>query len=194
VKCDQCDNEATVHEVTVRSGVKIEKHLCESCAGQQGISVQPTTPINELIKHYVLSHGLTPIAPSSAAGQAGTARAQTCPTCKTTFSEFRQHGLLGCPDCYKVFEAQLGPLLERAHDGGVRHSGKLPRRLSGGVPAAAPEGAKAAMLNIEERAERLRKIRVELETAVAAEQYERAAKLRDELRRMNEPGTGTSNS
>jgi protein arginine kinase activator len=190
VKCDHCDNEATVHEVTVKSGVKIEKHLCESCASTQGISVTPSTPISEMIKHYVMAHGTPAAAQSPAApGPGGTVKAQTCPTCKTTFSEFRQHGLLGCPDCYRIFESQLGPLLERAHDGGVKHAGKTPRRMMGGVPATAPVKPPASVLDLEDREARLRRIRKELDNAVQAEKYELAAKLRDELRKMNEgPG------
>jgi protein arginine kinase activator len=189
-KCDHCDHEATVHEMTVRNGVKIEKHLCESCAASQGISGQPSAPINELIKHYVLSHGLTPIPTTTAAA----GRAQVCPTCRMTFNEFRQHGLLGCPSCYLVFEGQLGPLLERAHDGGIKHSGKLPKRLLGRPGQAQTPPAKTAaprpMLDIEDRAARLRKIRKQLELAVAAEKYEEAAKLRDELKKMSESGPG----
>jgi protein arginine kinase activator len=190
MKCDHCDNEATVHEVTVKSGVKVEKHLCESCAAQQGIASQPATPITEMIKHYVQTHGLT-AAPQPPSGQPGAAaRAQTCLTCKTTFSEFRQHGLLGCPDCYRVFEAQLGPLLERAHDGGIRHVGKTPRRMMGGGHPPPPAPKPASVLDLEDREARLRRIRKELDTAVQAEKYELAAKLRDELRRINDQGQG----
>jgi protein arginine kinase activator len=181
-KCDHCDNEATVHEVTVRNGVKIERHLCESCAASQGISAQPGAPLSELIKTYVLSHGVTPIPVPPT-----TSRTNTCPTCKTTFNEFRQHGLLGCPDCYRVFEAQLGPLLERAHDGGVKHGGKAPRRLLGmtGAPPVPPPPKPGVTLD--DRAALLRKIRKQLESAVAAEKYEEAARLRDELKKMGEP-------
>jgi protein arginine kinase activator len=190
VKCDHCDNEATVHEVTVKSGVKIEKHLCESCASQQGIASQPSTPISEMIKHYVQTHGLTTHGQMPTGQPGATAKSQTCPTCKTTFSEFRQHGLLGCPDCYKVFEAQLGPLLERAHDGGVKHVGKTPRRMTGGGHAPSPAPKPASVLDLEDREARLRRIRRELDSAVQAEKYELAAKLRDELRKISEPGQG----
>jgi protein arginine kinase activator len=193
VKCDHCDNEATVHEVTVKSGVKIEKHLCESCASSQGLATGAgSTPISEMIKHYVLTHGMTtqPQQPT-APGPGGAVKAQTCPTCKTTFSEFRQHGLLGCPDCYKVFEAQLSPLLERAHDGGVKHLGKTPRRALGGGHAAPPPVTKpASVLDLEDREARLRRIRKELDSAVQAEKYELAAKLRDEIRKISEMGPG----
>lgn len=183
-KCDQCDNEATVHEVTVRNGVKIERHLCESCAASQGIATQPGTPINEIIKHYVLSHGVTPSAPV-------TGRVTACPTCRTTFNEFRQHGLLGCPDCYRAFEAQLGPLLERAHDGGIKHAGKVPKRLAGapGMPQPAP---RPPAVTLDDREARLRRIRRQLQSAIAAEKYEEAAKLRDELKKFSDPGPGSA--
>src|ERR1041384_4284295 len=185
MKCDHCDNEATVHEVTVKSGVKVEKHLCESCASSQGISVTPSTPISEMIKNYVPAHQPPPTPAPAVPGS--QVKAQTCPTCKTTFSEFRQHGLLGCPDCYRIFESQLGPLLERAHDGGVKHVGKTPRRmLGGGTPAHAPVKPPASVLDLEDREARLRRIRKELDSAVQAEKYELAAKLRDELRKMDE--------
>ncbi len=188
-KCDQCDNEATVHEVSLRHGVKIEKHLCEGCAASQGIAATPSAPINELIKHYVLSHGITPMP--------ATGKANVCPRCHTGFNEFRQHGLLGCPDCYRVFEAQLGPLIERAHDGGVKHMGKSPRRMLGhstrqagelAGPPTPESGEARRIVDLEERAERLRRIRKKLASAVAAEKYEEAARLRDELKKMSEQG------
>lgn len=180
MKCDQCDQEATVHEVTIRGGKKIEKHLCERCARKQGIAVQPNVPINELIQKYVL-------AQSAPAAGGVPAKVSTCGSCGMSYAEFRQHGLLGCQECYKVFEGQLGPLLERAHEGGTHHVGKVPRRAlavsrgRGGAPEGVLGGA-------EERAERLMTLNRQLEEAVRTEQYERAAQLRDEIKKMSELG------
>ena len=172
-KCDHCDREATVHEVTVRNGVKIERHLCEECAHASGISIQPQKPIDELIKHFVVAQGLTPVVPPAAQPP----RASACPTCKTTFAEFKQHGLLGCADCYRAFEGQLLPLLERAHEGGQTHVGKLPTRT---MAEASDEMAREAAARMaEEREQRVRMIRSELDQAVKDERYEMAAKLRD---------------
>lgn len=176
MKCQHCENEATVHEVTVRNGVRVERHLCESCAAQQGIPVQGQASINELISKYLMAQG--PMAAGPVPKPA--ARPTVCPTCAMSYAEFKQSGLLGCPDCYVAFEAQLGPLIERAHGGAGQHVGKSPRR-----EARAPEAEREAM---EERARRLRLIRKQLDDAVHAEQYERAAKLRDELRRLAGPG------
>lgn len=161
MKCDQCDNEATVHEVTITNGIKGERHLCERCA----TAVQPVSlPIAQALTQVVATHARAAMKPGA------------CPACGLTFAEFKQHGLLGCPDCYAAFESSLAPLLERAHEGGVAHTGKRPQH-AGEVPNdPKPESA------VLERLERLQRIRRELELAIKAEQYERAAKLRDELR------------
>lgn len=176
MKCDHCDNEATVREVTMKNGVRIERHLCEQCAQQHGISIQPQVSIDELIGKYVLPHVLG--AQSTPPAAKGTA----CPSCKLGYSDFKQTGLLGCPDCYRVFETQLAPLIERAHEGAGQHIGKSPKRRGGG---AGPQASLTAAL--QERAQRLRAIRKQLDDAVKSEQYEKAAQLRDELRKLD-PG------
>lgn len=202
MKCDQCEAEATVHELRVVNGKKVERHLCERCARKQGIAVQPTASVPELIEHYMQQAAAA--AKAKPADPPPPARATQCPTCGTGYLEFRQTGLLGCPDCYRVFEAQLSPLLERAHEGGTHHVGKLPRRqLAGGPkpqgritqgPNPEPAGAEAVLGGPSQRAGRIAALRKQLDEAVRTEQYERAASLRDELRRLAEleirPGAG----
>lgn len=182
VKCDQCDNEATVHEVTRQNGVKFEKHLCEACAAQQGISPQPM-PIQQMMTKVTVTKGV------GVTIQMGVAvPKQVCPACRLTFQEFKQGGVVGCPECYRAFEEQLGPMIERAHEGGSKHTGKVPRRA-----CKAEKGTTAAGLSLlQERAERLLRIKKQLDDAVAHEQYERAAVLRDELRKLDVRGAGGS--
>lgn len=152
----------------MRNGVRIERHLCERHAAEAGIKVSASQP--------------TPSVPTPPS--AGTqVRNSACTTCRTTFAEFKQHGLLGCADCYQFFEKQLGPLLERAHDGLSQHRGKC---LASG---AGPQPADSALAEVEARSELLKRLKSELERAVHAEQYERAAQVRDEIRRLCE-GTG----
>jgi protein arginine kinase activator len=186
-KCQNCQNEATVHEVTVRQGVRVERHLCESCAQEAGIPVHPSAPINDLIGKYILSQtqgGI--VAPTTASPSSPTpapAKPHACPGCALTFAEFKQGGLLGCAECYRAFESQLSGLIERAHGGATQHLGKQPRRMGGGEPSAAREGGL-----LEERARRQQLLRQQLEEAVRAEQYERAAKIRDEIHRFGDTG------
>lgn len=197
MKCDLCGNDATVHETIPKGpdGHPIERHLCESCAASQGLSPQAAQPMASIVKH---SAGIPPgmIVPAAAPT---SAKPTACPVCKTTFADFKQNGLLGCPDCYVAFESLLMPLLERAHDGGVRHVGKVPKRAQGAVPRAPTQeevsakerlaAAEAARRAQAERVARISALRVELEKAVAAEQYERAALIRDELKKLRAPGT-----
>jgi protein arginine kinase activator len=177
MKCDHCEREATVHEVTVRNGVKLERHMCEQCAANQGVVVQ-SPAISDLIKHFVgPPQGLVPVVPPAAQPQ----RAAACPHCKTTFSEFKQHGLLGCAECYSAFEGQLMPLLERAQSGGQQHVGKAPKRMGQHDGEASGEPVR---LTLEERSQRMRTLRGELEQAVKDERYELAATLRDAIKQL----------
>ena len=178
MNCDRCDNEATVHEITVVGGVQHEKHLCEQCAAEEGVVIGAGGSVTELLGK--LAEGLPP----------GTAIEIThaspkCPSCGLTFAKFRHSGLLGCASCYAAFEDRLGPLLERAHEGAAQHVGKLPKRaLAATRLSPTGESAPDILGDAEQHAQRAQLLRKKLEEAVAAEQYERAAKLRDELNQL----------
>jgi protein arginine kinase activator len=199
MQCDICGEEATVHELRVAGGKKVEKHLCERCARKQGIASTPAVSVPDLIEKYLQSASTKP-------AEVGPVRSTSaCPNCATTYLEFRQSGLLGCQDCYKAFEAQLGPLLERAHEAGTHHIGKLPRRALTGAARTLPgpargieaRGLEAILGGPAELAGRLATLRKQLDESIAAEQYERAAGIRDQIRKLEQlgqrpstPGTG----
>ena len=200
MKCDKCDNEATVHEVRIESGKRREKHLCEQCAKSEGVAPQLGAPLTQLLTQFITHQGT---AAPAAAGGSTAAAAKPCPSCGLTYAQFRQSGLLGCPKCYEVFEGQLGPLLARAHEGGTHHQGKSPRRpigsrvgatagtgATGGLPARgetpsppAPSSAPTVAPS-PSTADRIALLKKQLTEAVKAEQYEQAAKIRDELARL----------
>jgi protein arginine kinase activator len=214
VKCDLCDKEATVHELVKKAGQKTEKHFCEECARKQGIVVQPQQQISQLITQLIGSS-----KPGAAAAQLNpTVQVGACPTCGTTYAQFRHSGLLGCPACYHVFEAQLGPLLQRAHEGGTHHSGKVPQLSAEAsmpqapvagpspspqtprpqpiaVPVAKPSApvypsAPSPQLVEAARVDKIKRLKAQLNEAVAAEQYEKAATIRDELAKLEPPPQG----
>ncbi|MBY0312811.1 MAG: UvrB/UvrC motif-containing protein [Phycisphaerales bacterium] len=202
MKCDKCANEATVHEVVIKGGKQHEKHLCEQCAKGDGLPVQTHAPLTSLLTQYITQQ--TDAAATIATGVAPASAQATCPACGLGFAQFRQSGLLGCAVCYEAFEQQLGPLLARAHEGGTHHVGKSPKsaeRVPGvktsavapggeGASASQPASVRAANPSeIEARNNQLAALRKQLSEAVAAEQYEKAAKIRDELARLDS-GTG----
>jgi protein arginine kinase activator len=85
-----------------------------------------------------------------------------------TFEEFRSSGRLGCPHDYEVFREELRPLLDNIH-GSLRHVGKVPRRL----PADT------------RRQTQLIQLRQELQQMIAIEDYERAARIRDQIEALD---------
>jgi protein arginine kinase activator len=160
-KCDHCDKSATHHSVEILKGQKIEKHLCDEHAAKEGLAIKATqTPINKLLTNFAKTQTV----------DATPQPEWTCNHCGMTFAEFREHSVLGCPECYTAFENPLSALLERAHEGGTKHLGKTPRRSDGD----------------DQRQQQLLRLRKRLEEAVTCEDYELAARLRDEIQRHQE--------
>lgn len=100
--------------------------------------------------------------------QAVLSESKTCPTCGTSFREIEESGLVGCPDCYKTFQKELEYSIG-ASQGTTEHKGTLPAR----------QRARR------KREEELQDLRRKLDEAIKNEEYELAAKLRDEIRALN---------
>ena len=90
-----------------------------------------------------------------------------CPVCGSTYSDIAESGKVGCPACYETFGDELSHLIQSVH-GTTTHTGNVPSR----------HRAK------KERDEKRKTLRRELDEAIKAEEYERAAKLRDEIRAL----------
>ena len=67
-KCDNCDRPATVHLTEIANGEKIEKHLCEVCAVNEGITVQPTMNISQMLEEFVSLKHLDDAYPDNLVG------------------------------------------------------------------------------------------------------------------------------
>lgn len=185
-KCKGCQKDKVFHDVTIGpEGSIVEKHACEDCAAEQGFVPTPSaaTPLHQLLSTFVSSGG-APVAPS-AGGVEITVRARACESCGTTFSDFKRSGLLGCAGCYRAFEGQLGPMIERAHEGATHHVGKVPKRaLSECGMGPDPARLERLLGDAEARSARMAAIRGQIQQALEREEYERAAELRDALRRL----------
>jgi len=163
IKCDKCGKPATMHLTEFVHGETVEKHLCEQCAAAEGITkVAGNLPLSQLLEDFVLQTG------SAAPGREGQGAELTCDVCGLTFSEFREKGVLGCPGDYDAFADSLVPLLERAQEGASQHIGKVPHRAG----------------SDQKRHNAILRLRAELRGAVAAEDYERAASLRDQIKEL----------
>jgi protein arginine kinase activator len=87
-----------------------------------------------------------------------------CASCGLPYSSFQKTWLLGCPDCYRSFSHPLEALIPKLQ-GHERHRGSA-------YEPAANLGAIVA------------KRRAELAESILREDFEGAAKLRDEIRKL----------
>ena len=159
MRCDHChEREAVIHLTQIADDQAVQVHLCEKCAAEKGVE-----PSHALIK-TPLGGLLSQLGPAALLEAPGTD--VRCPRCGAGVADLREAGRLGCAECWEVFAAPLTDLVRRLH-GATRHLGE--RYVPPGVTDE--EGAAGA--------DRLRE---ELRAAVAAEDFERAARLRDELR------------
>lgn len=162
--CQFCGDPATVHLTDIVNKKKREMHLCENCARKQNlIPDAPSPQLNLPALLQLLMNQLAPAAGSADSDEVDPA-SLTCPTCGLKYAQFRADGRLGCPEDYEAFYPSLVPILERVHRG-VQHLGKVPRSVR-------------SRRNVEE----LDELKVQLSEAVAAEEYEEAARLRDRIR------------
>lgn len=175
--CMNCkQNAANVKLTKLVKGTVEELWLCQECAAQQ-------SPYQKKTAHLSLDAILQGIL-SQQKGEAAakpSASDLNCPTCGLPYESYKSTLLLGCSDCYESFEKYLISDLRKFH-GSIVHRGRAPE-------ASAPE--------VLERRRNPQDIRKRLQEAVESENFELAAKLRDELRKLEveqkaESGTGTS--
>ncbi len=172
--CEVCGQEATVHVTAIAGGKREDHYFCETCAKERG-EFNLFTPTQQALESWIAGlTGMVPVGPQTVEpGSVEQTVDPRCPTCGMTFSQFARTGLLGCPDCYTALRPSLLPVIRRMQ-GANPHTGKVPHRAGGEARRLAD----------------LRRLREALTRAVAQEQYEEAARLRDEIRRLDDVTKG----
>ena len=161
--CEACKQaQATVHLTEIVNEQMTELHLCEACANQKGTQVE---------SHFGLTDLLSGLAGFEKTQEPEEVSTKACASCGMTYDDFRKVGRLGCADCYTAFKRSLGSLLKRIH-GSAMHLGKQPARMA--KPAV--KGNKSELAEMKKK----------LERAILWEEFEEAARLRDQIRRMEQ--------
>ena len=161
MRCDHChEREAVIHLTQIADDKAAQVHLCEKCAAEKGVE-SATALVKSPLGGFLAQ--LSPMGGVDAPGND-----LRCPRCGAGLADFREAGRLGCPECWEVFTGPLTDLVRRLH-GATRHVGERY------APPGTPEEAGHPSLADEQ-------LRAELRDAVAAEDFERAARLRDALR------------
>ncbi|HZJ84521.1 MAG TPA: UvrB/UvrC motif-containing protein [Syntrophomonadaceae bacterium] len=162
--CQECKvNHATIHLTQNIQGEISEIHLCEECAAKKGallFDVDNKFSIPNLLSNFFGYN-------YNIAGSKTPSSSPVCPNCNMKFSDIRRTGKLGCSECYTAFEQVLEPSLRRIH-GNSRHIGRIPLRGGGNV-----------LLK-----RKINELKDKLQKAVVNEEYETAAEIRDEIKKL----------
>lgn len=160
--CAECGTgEAVIHLTQIVDNEMKTRHLCEKCAAAKGVETSGPAA------NFPLTDFLAQMGSKAEETPAETATG-SCGFCGLSLSDFREMGRLGCPHCYATFDEQLRNLLRRIH-GSVHHVGKV---------YLPPDPSD------EERSRRLEGLRRKLRRAVEAEDFEKAADLRDQIQAL----------
>jgi protein arginine kinase activator len=162
MKCCQpdCENEATVHLTEIVDGQMKKIDLCEACAKEQGV----TDPQGFALADLLLGLGVSQEMEQASADL-------ECPSCGFSHADFKKSGRLGCSECYLTFVEPMEAMLKQMHKG-TQHVGKVPKALR-------------AQLVFSRKHESLA---TQLQQAIEAENYEEAARLRDQMKELKQEG------
>jgi len=165
MKCQDCsERESTVQVTQIVDNEKIVLQLCKDCAAKRGFH----SPLDN--SPFPLANFLSSLWLKEEPGKktkSVTKSDLACPNCGLTLEEFKNLGRFGCGQCYKTFREQLQDLLRKIH-GSSLHRGKLPPMLS----------EEATVIREQKR------LQEELRRAIASEDFERAADLRDKIKSL----------
>ena len=168
--CEECGTREATFAVSVVSGEETKmKHLCAECMSKWDMGISGTQ-IRDLLSSIfsAITSGEKKEKKEETTQLSEQRRSVTCSACGTTLADFMKNGHLGCPDCYSAFREEIQPMLQQMH-GRLQHVGRRPLHS--------------------EDAQRSRTLQEDLtrkmEQAVSLEDFETAAKIRDQLKALS---------
>ncbi|HEY5653510.1 MAG TPA: UvrB/UvrC motif-containing protein [Pontiella sp.] len=164
MKCECChETEATIHLTQVIEGKVKKLNLCQACAQEKGIDLNSPISITDVLL------GLGDPASGMQLKPEMSEFDLSCSRCQMTRAEFKKRARLGCPDCYNAFMAELSAITQAVHHS-RQHVGKIPARQGHEARITAQVAA----------------LQKDIGTAIAREEYEVAASLRDKIRELKD--------
>lgn len=196
--CDICQKrKARIYYTEIMNGEKKEQHLCEECAAAH-TTLKIKNPITnqEVAIGNLLSGILNTYYAGGNTGAADAVKETVCGYCGMTGEEFMQKGKFGCASCYDSFERIVQRNMKTIQ-GADLHTGKRPKRLSLTRNLDFPEEKKniSAVKQVKQTKPRkkpqtqkplseLDRLTMKLQQAIEVEEYEEAARLRDEIKAL----------
>ncbi|MBR5453722.1 MAG: UvrB/UvrC motif-containing protein [Clostridia bacterium] len=175
--CQRCKKkEANVFYRETINGKETNYSVCSDCAKE----MEEKGEIKNHLSHFENSHlgqsggysiGLGDLfgslfgAVSAVPGARESALGKRCSLCGASYADIAKNGKAGCPQCYSVFSGELSGTVNRIH-GNTAHRGRAPKAWKEKL----------------DRTALLESLKKELSEAIAAEEFEKAAELRDKIR------------
>ena len=196
--CERCKiREANIQYTEIVNGVKTEHNFCAQCARE--LDFGPYSAIFD--SDFPLGKLLSGLLGVGDAHEEEKTHQVVCPTCKTSYEEFVKDSRFGCPDCYGVFDLLISDNIKQLQ-GSDTHGGKHPRYNGRDTETVMPDAEGRPVMSAEaeagetgedlsggEKAEAEEEIRVlnaRLREALKREEYEAAARYRDEIKELRE--------
>ena len=190
--CDKCKkNEANVKYTEIINGEKKEMMLCEKCSHELGLdNVSFNMPIDfssffgGLLEDEMYNEQeFMPLFQK--------VKELKCDNCNMTYDEFVNQGKFGCEECYNVFSNKIDTLLNRLH-GSNRYLGRKALNSSERNTNIHDKGKEIKETNtnksddkkIDSNDNKVQKLQDDLKKAILDERYEDAAKIRDEIQKI----------
>ena len=178
--CDNCGKrEANVRYSENINGRKKELNLCEECSHKLGIDQMDfSMPIDfsNFFEGFMDNFGSSEFVP-----MLNELKTLKCNSCGYTFDDIANTGRLGCKDCYSVFEDRLDPILKRIQ-GSNKHVGRIGKIIDSKIDN---KNAKNKEEKVKQPISEKEKLENELKEAIKEERYEDAAKIRDEIKKLD---------
>ncbi|MDE1919822.1 MAG: UvrB/UvrC motif-containing protein [Candidatus Omnitrophica bacterium] len=172
--CDICGKKkATVHLTEIVDDQMSEMHLCEECARQKSSQMEQQFGLADLLA------GLTDPSKTTVSKESEKTSLK-CSRCGLLYEDFRKFGRLGCSECYTSFKEHLTGLLRKIH-GSNKYLGKTPAVLGQSQTQAVSEKTLALLPSDD-----LLDLKQQLKSAIAAEDFEKAAIIRDKIRGLEQ--------
>ena len=172
--CQDCKKrEAQVHFTQIINNEKTSLSLCKDCAAARGFH----SPLDNM--PFPLADILSGLAADLPKSKSIAKEDDiSCPGCGLTFEKFTRQGRFGCGECYTTFRNRLELIMRKIH------GASLHRGISPEIAASGEEPEEALSIKEEEL------LKEELQKAIEAEDFERAAELRDKLKTLRESIAG----
>lgn len=213
MKCDcdcEWDEEATVFFSYIENGKMVKVNLCRHCADEKGIN----DPTSYQLIDVLQGMGVESESPSAKGLSASSPIDELiCEKCGFTQSDFKKTGRFGCAHCYQVFSEGLESLLEAMHKK-TEHIGKVPSFV-GDKKKTQPVSISAEISDLddldfdfdtveemdsisepfevegqvdpEDSPElKIAELKDQLDLAISEEDYEEAARIRDQISKLDQ--------